>query len=143
MVSVYSCINMQLIEAPIAQCFQSLTDPVRLRIVRLLATTKEEACLCELVDSLLEPKYKLSKALKILRASGFLLGEKDGRWVYHRLAERPKHLVSLLEVIAEVPDDNLIYAADLSRFRARLNFRQNGRCRVTSVHNNVDPINPE
>ena len=67
------------------QVFQSLADPIRLRIVRLLAKTGEESCLCELVDSLLEPQYKLSRHLKILKQSGLLTAQKDGCWVYHRL----------------------------------------------------------
>jgi ArsR family transcriptional regulator len=43
--------------------FQSMADQTRLRIIRLLALTAEEACLCELVDSLQEPPYKLSRHL--------------------------------------------------------------------------------
>jgi len=52
--------------------FQSLADETRLRIIRLMVATAEESCLCELVDSLLEPSYKLSRHLKILRQAGLL-----------------------------------------------------------------------
>jgi len=83
---------MQVIEVPIEDIFQALCDRTRLRIVRLLSTTQEEACLCELVDSLLEPQYKLSRHLKVLRQVGLLVSEKEGRWVYHRLVSEPKHL---------------------------------------------------
>jgi ArsR family transcriptional regulator len=65
--------------------FQALADPIRIRIIRLLAQTGEETCLCELVDSLLEPQYKLSRHVKILRQAGLLSAEKEGRWIYHRL----------------------------------------------------------
>ena len=58
-------------------------------MVRLLAVTKEELCLCEMVDSLLEPQYKLSRHLKILKQSGLLTAQKEGRWVYHRLVTPP------------------------------------------------------
>ena len=54
------------------EIFQALADPTRIRIVHLLAHTGEEACLCELVDSLMEPQYKLSRHLKILRQAGLL-----------------------------------------------------------------------
>lgn len=68
-----------------SEIFQALADPTRIRIVRLLAETREEACLCELVDSILEPQYKLSRHVKVLRQAGLLTAEKEGRWVYHRL----------------------------------------------------------
>jgi len=110
--------------------FQALSDPTRLRIIRLLASSHEEACLCELVDSLLEPQYKLSRHLKILRQTGLLDTEKDGRWVYHRLVTNPDHLVSLFTLIAGLPEPNGIYAADLDRFEQRLAHRDGGRCRV-------------
>lgn len=121
---------MQLIEVPVETAFQALSDPIRLRAVRLMAVTGQEACLCELVDSLLEPQYKLSRHLKILRGSGILSAEKEGRWVYHRLAQRPPHLQRLFELIIDLPDPGHIFAADLDRFQSRLSLREDGRCRV-------------
>ena len=110
--------------------FHALSDPTRLRIIRLLASTHEEACLCELVDSLLEPQYKLSRHLKILRQTGLLATEKEGRWVYHRLVTHPDHLIRLFGLIAGLPESDGIYAADLDRFEQRLAHRDGGRCRV-------------
>lgn len=121
---------MHLIEIPIEDTFRALSDSTRLRIVRLLATTDEEACLCELVDSLLEPQYKLSRHLKILRQTGLLDAEKDGRWVYHRLSSGTDHLRNLYGLIATLPDSGGAYAADRKRFDHRLARRKDGRCRV-------------
>ena len=121
---------MQVIEVPIEDIFQALCDRTRLRIVRLMATTREEACLCELVDSLVEPQYKLSRHLKVLRQVGLLAAEKDGRWVYHRLVPEPKHLKAVFKLIASLPDDESIYSDDLERFYDRLRHRENGRCRI-------------
>ena len=121
---------MQLIKGPIETTFQALSDPTRLRVIRLLASTHEEACLCEFVDSLLEPQYKLSRHLKGLRQAGLLDAEKDGRWVYHRLVTGPDHLQSLFNIIATLPDPDGVYEADLERFRQRLCHREGGRCRV-------------
>jgi ArsR family transcriptional regulator len=101
-----------------------------LRIVRLLATTDEEACLCEFVDSLLEPQYKLSRHLKILRQAGLLGAEKEGRWVYHQLVSNTAHLDTLYGLVAALPDPDGKYAADRKRFEKRLAQRQGGRCRV-------------
>ena len=79
--------------------FQALADPTRIRVVRLLASTGEESCLCELVDSLLEPQYKLSRHVKILRQAGLLSVEKSGRWVYHRLVTNVPYLLLLYEMV--------------------------------------------
>lgn len=121
---------MQLVEIPIEECFKALGEATRLRIVRLLATTDEEACLCELVDSLLEPQYKLSRHLKILRSAGLLTAEKDGRWVYHQLVNGPNYLKRIFRVISQLPDEAAVFAADLARFQTRLSYREDGRCRT-------------
>ena len=95
-----------------------------------MATTNEEACLCELVDSLLEPQYKLSRHLKILRSAGLLTAEKDGRWVYHRLVSGLDYLEAIFGVITQLPDTAGVFAADLARFQTRLDYREGGRCRT-------------
>lgn len=121
---------MQIITIQPETLFQSLADETRLRIVRLLATTAEEACLCELVDSLQEPTYKLSRHLKILRQAGLLSAQKDGRWVYHRLVSTPPYLKNLYATVCALPDPDGVFQADLARFEERMCLREGGRCRV-------------
>ena len=122
--------SMQTIEIPIEAIFQALGEPTRLRIIRLMAVTDEEICLCELVDSLLEPQYKLSRHLKVLRQSGLLESEKEGRWVYHRLSSGADVLRNLFEYVTTLPDQDGSFDADLLRFQERLSHREDGRCRV-------------
>ena len=110
--------------------FQALADATRLRILRIMAVAREESCLCELVDSLREPQYKLSRHLKILQRVGILDAEKEGRFVYHRLVKRSRHLNRLYAAIAALPDPEGQFAADLQRFRKRMRLRESGRCRV-------------
>lgn len=121
---------MQMIMIQPETLFQALADETRLRIVRLLATTDEEACLCELVDSLQEPAYKLSRHLKILRQAGLLSSQKEGRWVYHRLVLEPRYIESLYATVRALPDPDQFYQADLARFKDRMCLREGGRCRV-------------
>ena len=121
---------MHLVNIDPAELFQALAEPTRIRIVRLLATTKEEACLCELVDSLLEPQYKLSRHLKILKQSGFLTTQKDGRWVYHRLVKGHTYLTHIYAAIRALPDREGTFVSDLERFQGRMCLRESGRCRV-------------
>lgn len=112
------------------EIFQALADPTRVRIVRLLAVTDEEACLCELVDSLLEPQYKLSRHVKTLRQAGLLSAEKDGRWVYHRLVRGVRYLELAYDMLRALPDADGRFAQDLHHFRQRMCLREGGRCRV-------------
>lgn len=121
---------MHLVTVDAASIFQALADGTRIRLVYLLAVSNEEACLCELVDSMLEPQYKLSRHLKILKQCGLVTTQKEGRWVYHRLVKSSGLLRRLHAVITALPDTEGTFAADLGRFRERMCLRQEGRCQV-------------
>jgi ArsR family transcriptional regulator len=121
---------MQLINIKAEDLVQALADNTRLRIIRLMVTTHEEVCLCELVDSLQEPAYKLSRHIKILRQAGLLSSQKDGRWVYHRLVSGPSYLESLYKFVQELPDTNQVYHRDRTHFQERMALRENGRCQI-------------
>lgn len=121
---------MHLINIAPEEVFQAVAEPTRIRILRLYAVTGEEACLCELVDSLLEPQYKLSRHLKVLRAAGLLTARKEGRWVYHRVVRGFPHLKYLFRMIETIPDSERTFEEDLARFEKRLRFRVNGRCEI-------------
>jgi ArsR family transcriptional regulator len=111
------------------EIFQALADPIRIRIIRLLDESGEETCLCELVDSLLEPQYKLSRHVKILRQAGLLSAEKEGRWIYLRLVRGVTHLDRAYGMLRALPDSEGLYNRDLQNFRNRLCLREGGRCR--------------
>ena len=122
---------MHVVNIPPELVFQALADATRVRVLRVLsAANREEACLCELVDSLLEQQYKLSRHIKILRQAGLLTASKEGRFVYHRLVTRPVHLQKLYDTIRALPDAEGTFAADLRRFRNRMRLREAGRCRI-------------
>lgn len=125
--------KMHVISIEPQELFQALSDQTRLRIARLLADSREEACLCEIADSLNEPEYKLSRHLKILRHSGLLSATKEGRWVYHQIIEDNSLLDLLYSAIRTLPDSNKIFAGDRKRFQKRIPLRDNGRCRVEKV----------
>ena len=112
------------------EIFQALADGTRIRIARLLAQTGEEACLCELVDCLLEPQSNVSRHLKVLRQAGLLSAVKDGRWVYHRLVRDVAHLERLYDMLKALPDSNSLFSKDLANFQNRMSLREDGRCRI-------------
>lgn len=78
----------------------------------------------------MEPQYKLSRHLKVLRQAGLLSAVKDGRWVYHRLVQGVPHLDRLYDMLKEMPDSDSLVANDLANFRNRMCLREDGRCRV-------------
>lgn len=117
--------------------FQALSDSTRLRIIRLLVMTDEEICLCELVDALLEPQYNLSRHLKVLRQAGLLTSWKEGRWVYHRLTKNPDYLQQLYTLVRSLSDTDDVYRNDLRNFSHRMALRENGRCRVGILSNDL------
>ena len=121
---------MHIIDIQPETVFQALSDPTRLRIMRLLCITREEACLCEFVDTLLEPQYKLSRHIKILKQAGLLNVRKDGRWIYHKLVSSADFLKQLHLTITMLTDSTDQYEDDLKRFTERMKLRESGRCRI-------------
>jgi ArsR family transcriptional regulator len=66
--------------------FAALADPIRLRIIGLLATG--EICVCDIHETLKIAQPKASRHLAYLRRAGMVVTEKRGLWVHYRLADR-------------------------------------------------------
>jgi ArsR family transcriptional regulator, arsenate/arsenite/antimonite-responsive transcriptional repressor len=112
------------------EVFGALADPTRIRIVRLLLETNEEACLCELSDSLEEPEYKLSRHLKVLKSSGLITSVREGKWVYHGLVNEMVYLKAIHKAVKTFPDDSKGSIKDLAKFKKRIGLREDGRCKT-------------
>ncbi|MEX1037464.1 MAG: metalloregulator ArsR/SmtB family transcription factor [Acidimicrobiia bacterium] len=82
-----------------AATFAALGDPVRLRIVSMLAAAPGgTACGCDLEGPLGLSQPTVSHHLKILREAGLVEGERQGRWVHYRVV--PERLEDLRSVLA-------------------------------------------
>jgi ArsR family transcriptional regulator len=69
-----------------AGLLSALADPVRLRIVSMLAAARGgTACGCELEAPLGLAQPTVSHHLRILREAGLIVGERRGRWVHYSL----------------------------------------------------------
>ncbi|WP_240619369.1 metalloregulator ArsR/SmtB family transcription factor [Blastococcus sp. TF02-8] len=78
----------------IVPLLKALADPVRLRLVSLIAAGKGgEACVCDLNDAFDLTQATISHHLKVLHTAGLLDREKRGVWVYY--AVRPDALRSV------------------------------------------------
>ncbi len=120
------------------EIFKVLSDKTRLRILRVLVSMpNEEACLCDLTDALLEPEVNISRHLKILRNTGLLMAEKEGRMVYHRLVPT-KESKLFYNMIAALPDPDGYFKEDLSKFKVELKKRSYDRCRRSSARKGKD-----
>jgi len=81
----------------IAQGFAALADPVRLRLLSLIASS-EEVCSCDLIEPLGKSQPTISHHTKALAEAGLIEGEKRGRWVYWRVVpDRLKELRAALD----------------------------------------------
>ncbi len=112
----------------LCSALKALSDPIRLRIFRLLALHSTEICVCEFVDSLQERQYTVSKGIGQLQNAGLVVGNKDGRWVYYSLSEPSKNSNLLCEIVKGI--DEQILEQDLHRFHARLSLRSEDKCRI-------------
>lgn len=88
----------------IASAFAALGDPVRLRIVSMLAAAPDgAACGCDLEEPLGLSQPTVSHHIRILRESGLVEGTKQGRWVFYRVnSDRLEDLRGVLATGATV-----------------------------------------
>lgn len=72
--------------AELAVKLKALSDPVRLRLMSVVASHDGgEACVCDLSVGIELSQPTISHHLKVLRTAGLLNGERRGSWVYYRV----------------------------------------------------------
>ena len=88
--------------AQVAPLLKALSDPVRLRLMSLVASRAGgEACVCDLNDAFDLSQPTISHHLKVLYEAGLVDRDKRGVWVYYRA--RPQALASLGALIGCPP----------------------------------------
>ena len=99
---------------PLADRFQALADPTRLRILALLR--RMELSVGELAQVLGQSQPRVSRHLKILADAGVLERRKEGSWVFLTLgdAERVGPLFALIDEWADVATQ-MSFTADAAR----------------------------
>jgi ArsR family transcriptional regulator len=93
--------------AGIAPMFKALGDPVRLRLMSMIASV-DEACVCDLTDAFDVSPPTISHHLRVLREAGLVDSERRGTWVHYRIRpDAVRQLGALLTVArtAAVPAD--------------------------------------
>lgn len=70
--------------AQISPLLKALADPVRLRLLSLIASRPgQEACACDLQDAFDLSQPTISHHLKVMHEAGLLTREKRGVWVHY------------------------------------------------------------
>ncbi len=86
----------------VAPLLKALADPVRLRLMSLVASHPGgEACVCDLNEAFDLSQPTISHHLKVLHEAGLLDRDKRGVWVYYRA--RTEALASLGALIGAQP----------------------------------------
>lgn len=101
-----SCCPAALLTAPLgeeqagepARMFKALGDPVRLRLLSMIASREGgEICVCDLTPAFELSQPTISHHLKLLRQAGLIDCERRGTWVYYWLIpETTDKLAALL-----------------------------------------------
>ena len=70
----------------LARVFKAMGDPVRLRLLSLIACHEGgESCVCDLTSAFDMTAPSVSYHLRILREAGLISAERRGTWVYYRV----------------------------------------------------------
>jgi ArsR family transcriptional regulator, arsenate/arsenite/antimonite-responsive transcriptional repressor len=80
-----------------AAIFGALSDPVRLRMLSLIAT-ETEVCSCALEEPLQKSQPTISHHTRILADAGLIEGEKRGRWMWWHVV--PGKLDSVARILS-------------------------------------------
>lgn len=72
--------------AELSRVFKALGDPVRLRLLSLIASREGgEVCVCDLTPAFALSQPTISHHLKQLRQAGLIDSQRRGTWVYYWL----------------------------------------------------------
>ena len=79
----------------LARLFKALGDPVRLRLLSLIASHDGgQACVCDLTGMFDLTGPTISHHLKVLREAGIIDGERRGTWIYYRVLPTTLQMLS-------------------------------------------------
>jgi ArsR family transcriptional regulator len=87
----------------LAPLFKAVADPVRLRLLSLIACHEGgEACVCDLTGAFELTAPTISHHLKVLKTAGLIDSQRRGTWVYYWVI--PNTLARLAAVLGSRAD---------------------------------------
>ena len=110
-----------------AAIFRALAETSRMRVLALLLAAGKDLCVCELVDSLEEPQYRVSKSLRALLKLELVSERRDGKWTYYRVAKADDAwLEAIHKAVMAIPRE--ILSRDQAELARRFRLRVGGKC---------------
>ena len=107
--------------------FKTLSDLNRLRILKALQT--KSLCVCEIKELLNLANSTVSQHLKILKEVGFIIEEKDGKWVNYKINPQPidSRISSILSTFDFWINDEKLIVSDKNKIK---NIDRNKICGI-------------
>jgi len=104
-------------QLPLADCFQAISDPTRLRILALVA--RMELSVGELAQLLGQSQPRVSRHVRILAGAGLVERRKEGSWVFLAMGD-PERTAPLRKLVDAWLDDptRAMFADDSARLAA-------------------------
>ncbi len=98
--------------------FKALSDQNRLRILKALQT--RVLCVCEIKELLGLANSTVSQHLSILKENGFILEEKEGKWVNYMINPKPRdpRINSILSMLDYWVGDDKRLAEDKKKIQS-------------------------
>lgn len=102
--------------------FKALSDPIRLRIIALLA--EGELCVCDITRVLNLPQSTVSRHMAHLKTIGLVRDRRNGKWVHYRLKISSNPLFRSLTMFFQSLKQCEPYQEDLKRLFNHLKDKQ-------------------
>jgi len=114
--------------------FGALSDPIRLRILALIAH-ETELCVCELVEALEMPQPKISRHCRALNEANIVNSRREAQWVLYSIADDiPDWAKQAIGAAIEGVKQDPQYVADCERLKTverppvRCDLREKAAC---------------
>ena len=100
----------------LSDVYAALSEPLRLRILRLLL--KRELCVCEVMCVMDEPQYKISRHLAALKRVGLLRDWREGTWIHYEISPAlPPEFKKALLAMRDLWDRDAQIQKDLKKLK--------------------------
>jgi ArsR family transcriptional regulator, arsenate/arsenite/antimonite-responsive transcriptional repressor len=104
---------------------KAVSDPIRIRIMKVLVEAGSEMCVCEIVDSLKVPFYTISKHIKELKNADLINETRDGKFIMYGITrDKDSFSPAIISLLSEIPDS----PKDMKSLKKRLSIRVNSKC---------------
>ena len=111
----------------LVKVFKALSDPTRVRILKLLLKQKS-LCVCEIMQALDIPQARASSHLGMLKEAGFLRDERHGLWVHYSIEKDfpNPYCERIAELLSNGIEDDALVREDMQRLKKAIKLGQVG-----------------